>query len=95
MNKMTPNKKRMQAYAKRGGLMGYRNGGDVLDQKQFGGVARFFKTAAKKIAPKIKKIYTDFQGTTVDPTLLKNTGYARQVDLDKAIKHRKKSTGSN
>ena len=53
------------------------------------------KTAAKKIAPKIKKIYTDFQGTTVDPTLLKNTGYARKVDLDKAIKNRKKSTGSN
>ena len=96
MSKITPNKKRMQAYAKGGGLMGYRNGGGVLDQKQLGGVAKALKPVIKKVITKAKNFFSDLNGTTVDPELLKNTGYARKVDLENAIKGKKKNTtGSN
>ena len=58
-------------------------------------MSRIDKPANKVAANKIKKIYTDYKGTTYDPELLKNTGYARKVDLEKGIKNRKQSTGSN
>lgn len=89
------NKKRMHSYAKGGGLMGYTKGGSVLDEKQFGGIAKAVKPFVKKAVGKLKKIYTDYKGTTYDPDLLQNTGYARKVDLEKGIKNRKQSTGSN
>ena len=91
--------KRMHGYAKNGGLMGYTNGGDVLPQAQLGvavrEIAKSVAKNAKKVIPKIKKIYTDYKGTTYDPELLKNTGYARKVDLEQGVKHRKQGTGSN
>ena len=94
-NKKSRNKERMHSYAKGGGLMGYTKGGSVLDEKQWGGVAKHVGPFIKKAANKIKKIYTDYKGTTYDPELLENTGYARKVDLEKGVKNRKKSTGSN
>ena len=94
-NKKSRNKKRMQAYAKEGCLMGYTTGGSVLDEKQLGGIAKAVKPFIKKAASKLKKIYTDYKGTTYDPELLENTGYARKVDLEKGIKNRKQATGSN
>jgi len=92
---ITANKARMFSYAKGGGLKGITSGGGVLDQKQFGGVSKVIKAAVKKVVPKVKKFITDIQGKTYDKDMLKNTGYARQVDLDNAIKNRKIGTGSN
>jgi len=92
---ISPNRERMYTYAKGGGLQGFQNGGDVLQKAQLGGIARGIVKGVKKVIPKIKKMYTDYKGTTYDPELLKNTGYARQVDLEKGIKNRKQSTGSN
>ena len=94
-NKKSRNKERMHSYAKGGGLMGYTKGGSVLDEKQLGGIVKAVKPFIKKAANKIKKIYTDYKGTTYDPELLENTGYARKVDLERGIKNRKQSTGSN
>ena len=51
--KVSKNKKRMQSYAKGGGLMGYTNGGDVLDEKQLGGIVK----AVKAVAPKVKTLF--------------------------------------
>ena len=92
---ISQNRERMHSYAKSGGLKGITSGGGVLDQKQFGGVAKVIKAAVKKVVPKVKKFITDIQGKTYDKDMLKNTGYARQVDLDNAIKNRKIGTGSN
>ena len=94
--KTSANTERMYSYAKGGGLNGFRNGGGVLDQKQLGGLVKAGVKAVKKIVPKIKKVISDLSGTTVDKDLLKNTGYARKVDLENAIKRRKtNTTGSN
>ena len=92
---ISASQKRMHGYAKNGGLMGYTNGGDVLPQAQVGAAVKSIVKGVKKVIPKIKKIYTDYKGTTYDPELLKNTGYARKVDLEQAIKNRKQGTGSN
>jgi len=96
---ISQNRERMYSYAKGGGLKGFKNGGDVLQQAQLAGavkaIVKGVKKSAKKVIPKIKKVITDLKGTTYDEDMLKNTGYARQVDLDKAIKNRKIGTGSN
>tara|TARA_R100000544_G_C2211071_1_gene51969 strand:- start:42 stop:335 length:294 start_codon:yes stop_codon:yes gene_type:complete len=92
---ISPNRERMYAYAKGGGLQGFQNGGDVLPKAQLGAGVKAIIKAVKKAVPKIKKMYTDYKGTTFDADMLENTGYARQVDLDRAIKNRKKATGSN
>ena len=51
--KVSKNKKRMQSYAKGGGLMGYTNGGGVLDEKQLGGIVK----VAKAVAPRVKTLF--------------------------------------
>ena len=93
--KISQNRARMQAYAKGGGLNGFRNGGSVLDKKSIGGIVKAVKPVIKKVITKARDFFTDLNGTTYDPELLKNTGYARKVDLEKGIKNRKQSTGSN
>ena len=94
-NKKSRNKERMHSYANGGGLMGYTKGGSVLDEKQLGGIVKAVKPFIKKAVTKARDFFTDLNGTTYDPELLKNTGYARKVDLEKGIKNRKQSTGSN
>ena len=55
--KISQNRARMQAYAKGGGLNGFRNGGSVLDKKSIGGIAKALKPVIKKVKTKNKKYF--------------------------------------
>jgi len=92
---ISPNQQRMHSYAKGGGLNGSKNGRSVLDEAQLGTAIKAIAKGVKKVIPKVKKFITDLSGTTVDKELLKNTGYARKIDLERGIKNRAKGTGSN
>ena len=70
--KMSANTERLYAYAKGGGLNGFRNGEGVLDKKQFGGAAKAAAKALKNLN-KAKGVVSKNSNALSNPLLKKIT----------------------
>lgn len=75
--KMTPNKKRMHAYAKAGGLNAFRDGGSVLDNSD--GVITNLAKAAAKVAKSFAKKVVNVSNNYAEGQLQKTPELKRQV----------------
>jgi len=80
--KMSANTERLYAYAKGGGLNGFRNGGGVLDKKQLGG---FLKSAAKNIKKITRGIVNENNNAALN-VLLKSPKGTKLPVTDQTLK---------